>query len=317
MPAADVKAVEAERRATRLTPAAGAGAGRLGQLARPLGARRADPHLAGANQSAGQDLFSLNCAACHTITGSGDALAFGTNAPSLQNRSVTAQQVVEAIRTGPANMPRFSGNLTDAPGGRHRLVRDRPAAAPDEPRRRRARWRGPGGRGLRRPADRRRRPRPHLLLDRRALVSDADHQPSRTRVPMPVAALSDPHMGDAAKNPERTEKIIAVILVLASSSSPLFGAAYVQNWRPWILGGTLGVGLFFLGFGLTAWGKYLMPQGPFVEERHTLASTPGGARRHVGRPGRAFRRRRQAAQDAGRPLRRRAPASSALWPPSP
>jgi ubiquinol-cytochrome c reductase cytochrome c subunit len=71
------------------------------------------PHLAGANQSAGQDLFSLNCAACHTILGSGDALAFGTNAPSLQNRGVTAQQIVEAMRTGPANMPRFSGNLTD------------------------------------------------------------------------------------------------------------------------------------------------------------------------------------------------------------
>ncbi len=31
-----------------------------------------------------------------------------------QVRSITAQQVVEAIRTGPANMPRFSGNLTDA-----------------------------------------------------------------------------------------------------------------------------------------------------------------------------------------------------------
>jgi len=71
------------------------------------------PHLQGADQSAGQDLFSLNCAACHTIEGSGDALAFGTNAPSIVNKSVTAQQVVEAIRTGPANMPRFSGNLTD------------------------------------------------------------------------------------------------------------------------------------------------------------------------------------------------------------
>ena len=46
-------------------------------------------------------------------------------------------------------------------------------------------------------------------------MSDADHQPSRTRVPMPVAALSDPHMGDAAKNPERTEQIIAIILLLA------------------------------------------------------------------------------------------------------
>jgi ubiquinol-cytochrome c reductase cytochrome c subunit len=72
-----------------------------------------NPHLGRANQSAGQDLFSLNCAACHTIEGAGDALAENTNAPSLQNRQVTAQQVAEAIRTGPANMPRFSGNLTD------------------------------------------------------------------------------------------------------------------------------------------------------------------------------------------------------------
>ncbi len=105
-------------------------------------------------------------------------------------------------------------------------------------------------------------------------MSDDDLQPSRTRVPMPVAALSDPHMGDAARHPERAEKIIAGIFVLAIVFIALFGAGYVQNWRPWILGGTLGIGLFLLGFGLTAWGKYLMPQGPFVEERHSLASTP-------------------------------------------
>jgi ubiquinol-cytochrome c reductase iron-sulfur subunit len=51
------------------------------------------------------------------------------------------------------------------------------------------------------------------------------------------------------------------------------GAAYWQNWSPWVFGGALGGGMFALGFGLTAWGKYLMPQGPFVEERHTLAGT--------------------------------------------
>src|ERR1700734_1939829 len=90
---------------------------------------------------------------------------------------------------------------------------------------------------------------------------------------MPVAALSDPHMGDAAKNPERSEKIIALILFLSIVFFGVAGAAYVQNWNPWTFGGALGGGLFALGFGLTAWGKYLMPQGPFVEERHTLAST--------------------------------------------
>ena len=52
-----------------------------------------------------------------------------------------------------------------------------------------------------------------------------------------------------------------------------FGVAY------WVVASTqweaitLGVGLLGLGFGVTAWGKYLMPQGPFVEERHEFHST--------------------------------------------
>ena len=113
MPATDVKAVEAERKASRLTPKQALELAAWVNSLDPAVPAVPTPHLTGANQSVGADLFSLNCAACHTITGAGDALAFGTNAPSLQNRSVTAQQVAEAIRTGPANMPRFSGNLTD------------------------------------------------------------------------------------------------------------------------------------------------------------------------------------------------------------
>jgi ubiquinol-cytochrome c reductase iron-sulfur subunit len=91
---------------------------------------------------------------------------------------------------------------------------------------------------------------------------------------MPVAALSDPHMGDAAKNPDKIEKLIALVLFVGIVFFGVAGAAYWQNWNDWVFGGALGAGLFALGFGLTAWGKYLMPQGPFVEERHTLASTP-------------------------------------------
>jgi ubiquinol-cytochrome c reductase iron-sulfur subunit len=105
-------------------------------------------------------------------------------------------------------------------------------------------------------------------------VSDADHEPSRTKVPMPIATVDDPHLGDAAKNPRRTEGIVAAIFLLAIVLMAAFGAAYTQNWNPWVLGGSLGAGMFLLGFGLTAWGKYLMPQGPFVEERHVLASSP-------------------------------------------
>ena len=113
MPAADVKAVEAERKPSRLTPMQALELAAWVNSLYPSVPAVPYPHLSGANQSIGADLFSLNCAACHTITGSGDALAYGTNAPSLENRSVTPQQVVEAIRTGPANMPRFSGNLSD------------------------------------------------------------------------------------------------------------------------------------------------------------------------------------------------------------
>jgi ubiquinol-cytochrome c reductase iron-sulfur subunit len=90
---------------------------------------------------------------------------------------------------------------------------------------------------------------------------------------MPIAALSDPHMGDAAKHPDRVEKIIAAFFVVSAAFFAVAGAAFWQNWSPWVFGGALGAGLLALGFGLTAWGKYLMPQGPFVEERHTLAST--------------------------------------------
>ena len=61
----------------------------------------------------GNSLFTLNCAACHTITGAGDALAGGAVAPSLHLATTT--QIVEAIRSGPGNMPHFSqGNITDA-----------------------------------------------------------------------------------------------------------------------------------------------------------------------------------------------------------
>src|ERR1700728_3027536 len=107
MPATDVKAVEAERKPSRLTPVQALELAAWVTSLDPSVRGVPTPHLRGADQSVGADLFSLNCAACHTIEGSGDALAYGTNAPSLQNRSITAQQVAEAMRIGAANMPRI------------------------------------------------------------------------------------------------------------------------------------------------------------------------------------------------------------------
>jgi ubiquinol-cytochrome c reductase cytochrome c subunit len=69
-------------------------------------------NLSGANLPNGEDLFVLNCAACHTITGGGDAIAENNYAPSLHQ--ATAYQIVEAMRSGPGNMPRFGpGTLSD------------------------------------------------------------------------------------------------------------------------------------------------------------------------------------------------------------
>jgi len=113
MPATDIKAVEAERKQTRLTPKQALELAAYVNSLDPSVPAVPTPNLKGADVSVGAQLFSLNCAACHTITGAGDALAFGTNAPSLQNRAITPQQVAEALRIGPANMPRFSGNLSD------------------------------------------------------------------------------------------------------------------------------------------------------------------------------------------------------------
>jgi len=113
MPATDIKAVEAERKYTHLTKTQALQLAAYINSLDPSVPAVPTPHLKGADLSDGSDLFSLNCAACHTITGAGDALAFGTNAPSIQNRDVTPQQVAEAMRIGPANMPRFSGNLDD------------------------------------------------------------------------------------------------------------------------------------------------------------------------------------------------------------
>jgi ubiquinol-cytochrome c reductase iron-sulfur subunit len=103
---------------------------------------------------------------------------------------------------------------------------------------------------------------------------DAGHGGSRTPLPMPIARFDDPHMQPATRYPVRVERLISIIFVIGILNIAGFGAAYWVNASQWVLAVTFGVGLFALGFGLTAWGKYLMPQGPFVEERHVLASSP-------------------------------------------
>jgi ubiquinol-cytochrome c reductase iron-sulfur subunit len=91
--------------------------------------------------------------------------------------------------------------------------------------------------------------------------------------PLPPAALDDPHLQPYAKHPERAQAVAAVAMVIGFLGFIAFGVAYwVAASTQWEAV-TLGVGLLALGFGVTACGKYLMPQGPFVEERHEFHST--------------------------------------------
>lgn len=61
--------------------------------------------VADGNRRHGRDLYELNCQHCHGATGEGGALGEFTWAPSLHRASIN--QVADAIRAGPGEMPRF------------------------------------------------------------------------------------------------------------------------------------------------------------------------------------------------------------------
>ncbi len=91
--------------------------------------------------------------------------------------------------------------------------------------------------------------------------------------PLPPAAIDDPHLQPFARHPEGAQTVAAVAMVVGFLGFIGFGVAYWVGANTQWEALTLGLGLLALGFGVTAWGKYLMPQGPFVEERHEFHST--------------------------------------------
>lgn len=64
--------------------------------------------VAEADVAAGGDLFRVNCSSCHGFATGGGALSSGKYAPSLAG--VPADQIYEAMLTGPQNMPVFGDN---------------------------------------------------------------------------------------------------------------------------------------------------------------------------------------------------------------
>lgn len=57
-------------------------------------------------------LYRLHCAACHSATGIGGAMAFGREAPPVLHSSPS--EVMAAMAVGPGNMPSFRGTFDDA-----------------------------------------------------------------------------------------------------------------------------------------------------------------------------------------------------------
>ena len=80
-------------------------------------------------------------------------------------------------------------------------------------------------------------------------------------------------MQPLAKDPDAMSNTIGLLLILGLICFLGFGVAYWQDATFWVYGTLLGAGLVFLGAAFIAWGKYLLPKGPFVEERHVLASS--------------------------------------------
>lgn len=60
----------------------------------------------GGNIAKGGELFRVNCAMCHNVSGAGGALTRGKYAPSVMPAS--GRQVYEAMLTGPQSMPIFN-----------------------------------------------------------------------------------------------------------------------------------------------------------------------------------------------------------------
>ncbi len=100
------------------------------------------------------------------------------------------------------------------------------------------------------------------------MSADERTGPSVTKV-----ALSDPHLQPMAKHPERVQALASLSIVIGTLGFLGFGIVYwVSDQTQWEAL-TFGVGMLGLGAGVIAWGKYLMAQGPFVEERHDFHST--------------------------------------------
>jgi ubiquinol-cytochrome c reductase iron-sulfur subunit len=78
---------------------------------------------------------------------------------------------------------------------------------------------------------------------------------------------------DAARLERRAERQITSLFLLSSASAVALALVYLRGGQPQLEGLFLGIALGGVACGLVLWGNRLLPQGPFVDNRHDLAST--------------------------------------------
>ena len=105
------------------------------------------------------------------------------------------------------------------------------------------------------------------------MTTTTEHEEGNGMARSPVAAFDDPHLKPYASHPRRAELVVGVCLLVGILGFVGYGICFWVGGQTQAEGALLGIGLFGFGFGMSAWGKYLMPKGPFVEQRHTYASS--------------------------------------------
>lgn len=118
-----------------------------------------------------------------------------------------------------------------------------------------------------------------------------EHDPSPPVSATEMLSPDDPRLAPASRHPRRTAGIVAVCFILSFAATVTLATVYSLGGQPQIEGGMLGIALGLFGAGLTTWGKYLVPKGPFVEardyeDRHDLPSKPEDRQAVVGAFGR-------------------------------
>ena len=81
---------------------------------------------------------------------------------------------------------------------------------------------------------------------------------------------TEPQSGPIGRSERRTERAIAVALVISALSALGLAIVYASGGQTQGEGVLLGLSLGSLGWALAAWGKHLLPAGPFVQQRHPL-----------------------------------------------